>query len=70
MSPPPDFESGASTNSATPAQAVIIAKIACETMGKLNLFAMLVIYIRDHSKTNTSFVNESAKAIVKNNTIL
>ncbi len=26
VSPPPDFESGASTNSATPARAVIIAK--------------------------------------------
>jgi hypothetical protein len=27
MSPSPDFESGASTNSATPARAVIITKI-------------------------------------------
>lgn len=40
MSPPPDFESGASTNSATPAQAVIIAKNACETMALEKLFEL------------------------------
>ncbi|CEG61376.1 protein of unknown function [Legionella micdadei] len=42
MSPPPDFESGASTNSATPAQAAIITKLSSETMGKEKLFTMLV----------------------------
>lgn len=31
MSPSPDFESGASTNSATPAQAAIITKIIMRT---------------------------------------
>ena len=36
MSPSPDFESGASTNYATPAQALIITKNICDTMGKLN----------------------------------
>jgi hypothetical protein len=33
VSPPPDFESGASTNSATPAQALIITKNTRDTMG-------------------------------------
>ena len=33
VSPQPDFESGASTNSATPAQAVIITKNVKDTMG-------------------------------------
>ena len=37
VSPPPDFESGASTSSATPAQAHIIAKNFCDTMGNLKL---------------------------------
>ena len=35
VSPPPDFESGASTNSATPAQALIITKNRRDTMGNL-----------------------------------
>lgn len=34
VSPPPDFESGASTNSATPAQWGIIAKKKILTMGE------------------------------------
>ena len=38
VSPPPDFESGASTNSATPAQALIITKNSNETMGEVKLF--------------------------------
>ena len=38
VSPPPDFESGASTNSATPAQAHIITKNINETMGNVKLF--------------------------------
>ena len=33
VSPPPDFESGASTSSATPAQALIITKNGCVTIG-------------------------------------
>ncbi len=37
VSPPPDFESGASTNSATPAQALIITKNDSDTMGKLKI---------------------------------
>ena len=44
VSPPPDFESGASTNSATPAQAAIITKMGYETMGELKLFTMLVYH--------------------------
>lgn len=38
VSPPPDFESGASTNSATPARATIITNNSPNTMGKSNLF--------------------------------
>ncbi len=40
VSPPPDFESGASTNSATPAQAPIITKNFNETMARLNYSAL------------------------------
>ena len=39
VSPPPDFESGASTNSATPAQASIITINGRETMGFVNYFS-------------------------------
>ncbi len=38
MSPSPDFESGASTNSATPAHAAIITKLYRVTMDLMNLF--------------------------------
>ena len=38
VSPPPDFESGASTNSATPAHAAIITKKLIQTMGFMNYY--------------------------------
>ncbi|KTD30768.1 hypothetical protein Lmor_2875 [Legionella moravica] len=45
MSPSPDFESGASTNSATPARAVIITKIKILTMDFTKLFVWNSIYL-------------------------